>query len=651
MKVFGNPEDYREHFSRLIALERAEEVQAQQDEMANLSGQARQALGRCVLDMTASDKGPWLGGRRLIRLSRAGMPENDIGPSDTVMLSRDHPLRDGIQGVVLEKTKAGFTVVLDAALPPGWRRVRLDLLSNDITYARMLSALKNAPAGLFPVDFLMGKGKPRVRQEKVSVPERLNPSQAGALGLAMGTKPLFLIHGPFGTGKTLTLIEIIACAVRHGERVIACGDSNVATDNLLEGLIRKGLEPVRIGHPAKVSPGLVSHCLDALVEAHPEYGACRQLWEMIGVLRQEQERYPRPDSGTRRGYTYDDIERMARHYKSGRGISRDRMRDMAGWVSAERKIGELREEAGEREDRIIREIISGAQIICSTCSGAGSEFLEKEEFDLAVIDEATQATEPSTLIPLIKARRAVLAGDHRQLPPTVLSREAEKRGLGISLFERMIGLHPSASALLDTQYRMHPEIMEFPARVFYDGRLVASSGLEKIRLSDLLAFPPDSPVLDDRPLVFLDTGGKFRERTRRGSASRENPGEAELVKGLVKKLLGLGLDHSQLGVIAPYDDQVKLLRGILPGRVEARTVDGFQGREKEVMILSLVRSNPAGNIGFLNDRRRLNVAITRARRKLIVIGDARTLSSDRVYRDFVGWVEERGLLLSLADLR
>ncbi|MEO0249450.1 MAG: AAA domain-containing protein, partial [candidate division WOR-3 bacterium] len=273
------------------------------------------------------------------------------------------------------------------------------------------------------------------------------------------------------------------------------------------------------------------------------------------------------------------------------------------------------------------------------------------EFDLAVIDEATQATEPSALIPLIKARRAVLAGDHKQLPPTVVSREAEKGGLGVSLFERMIGLHPSASALLDTQYRMRPEIMEFPARVFYDGRLVAAPGLEKMRLSDLLAFPADNHILDDRPLVFLDTGGRFREKTRRGSPSKENPGEAELVRKLVKELLGLGLDHLQVGVIAPYDDQVKLLREILPGGVEARTVDGFQGREKEVIILSLVRSNPVGRIGFLNDRRRLNVAITRAKRKLIVIGDARTLSSDRVYRDFVEWAGERGLLLGLGDLR
>ncbi len=650
MKVFRNPEDYREHFSRLVVLERAEEVQAQQDEMANLSGLERQAMGRCVLDMIASDRGPWLGGRRLVRLRRADMPDCEIGPSDTVMLSRDHPLRDGIQGVVLEKTGSGFVVVLDGPLQAGWRRVRLDLLSNDITYARMLSALRNAPAGLFPVDFLMGKEKPAIKEENLSAPNQMNPSQTKALRLAMGTRPLFLIHGPFGTGKTLTLVEIIACAVRHGERVIACGDSNVATDNLLEGLIRKKLEPVRIGHPAKVSSELLPYSLDALVEAHPEYSVCKELWEIIDALRQEQELYPRPDPGTRRGYTYDDIERMAKHYKSGKGISRERMRDMGKWVSAEKKIKELRHEAGEREDRIIKEIISGAQVICSTCSGAGSEFLEKEEFDLAVIDEATQATEPSALIPLIKARRAVLAGDHRQLPPTVLSREAEKGGLGVSLFERMISLHPFASALLDTQYRMHPDIMEFPARAFYDGRLTAALGLEKMRLSDLLVFQADNPALDDRPVVFLDTSGRFREKTRRGSPSRRNPGEAELVRKLAKELLGLGLDPSQLGVIAPYDDQVKLLRGILPPGVEARTVDGFQGREKEVIILSLVRSNPAGRIGFLNDRRRLNVAITRAKRKLIVIGDARTLSADRVYRDFVEWIRKHGSLLGRGDL-
>ncbi|MGB9590288.1 MAG: AAA domain-containing protein, partial [Candidatus Hydrothermia bacterium] len=274
MKVFKNPEDYREHFSRLVAIERAEELQAQQEEMASLSGQAREARGRCILDMIASDKGPWLGGRRLIKLRRHDIPENEIGPSDTVMISRDHPLRDGLQGIILEKTGSGFIVVLDAPLPAGWRRVRLDLLSNEITYARMLSALKNAPEGLFPMDFLLGKKSPVVRAERLSAPAYLNPSQAKALALAMGTRPVFLVHGPFGTGKTLTLVEIISFALRHGERVIACGDSNVATDNLLEGLMRKGFEPVRIGHPAKVSSGLISRCLDALVETHPEYGAC-----------------------------------------------------------------------------------------------------------------------------------------------------------------------------------------------------------------------------------------------------------------------------------------------------------------------------------------------------------------------------------------
>jgi len=642
VRVFRDPEDYREHFSRLVVLERAEELRTQQEEIAHLSGEARQARGRCVLDMSAEDRGPWLGGRRLIRLTRMVMPETEIGASDTVMVSRSHPLMDGLQGVVLERTGNGFVVVLDGPLPAGWRRVRVDLLSNDITYNRMLFALRHARAGLFPMGFLLGKENPTVRAESLRAPGYLNQSQAKALSLAMGTRPMFLIHGPFGTGKTLTLVEIVACAVRYGERVLACGDSNVATDNLLEGLIKKGLEPVRIGHPAKVSPGLVSHSLDALVEAHPEYGTCRELWERIWAMRREQEGYPRPDPASRRGYTYEDIERMGKHFKSGRGIPRERMREMARWVSLERGIKELRDEAGEREERIMREIISKARVVCSTCSAAGSEFLENEEFDLVVIDEATQATEPSALIPLIKARRAVLAGDHKQLPPTVLSREAERGGLGVSLFERMISLHPEASALLDTQYRMHPKIMEFPAKAFYEGKLRSAEGLEKMGLSDLLAFPAEDPALDDRPVVFLDTSGRSPERTRRGSPSKENPGEAEMVRGLVKELLGLGLDPSQVGVIAPYEDQVKLLREILPEGVEARTVDGFQGREKEVIVLSLVRSNPSGRIGFLNDRRRLNVAITRARRKLIVIGDAGTLSTDRVYRDFVEWATGRG---------
>ncbi|MEO0146342.1 MAG: IGHMBP2 family helicase [candidate division WOR-3 bacterium] len=633
--VFENPEDYRKHFSRLIMLERSEEMRAMREEILRLSGEERQATGRCVLDMSLSDKGPWLGGRRLVYLFRADMPETEIGPSDMVMVSRGRPLTEGIAGVILKRTGNGFVVVLDS--PISWSKVRVDLLSNDITYERMLFALKNMEGGLFPLEFILGKSEPLIQEEAIRIPDHLNPSQAKALMLAMGSRPIFLIHGPFGTGKTLTLVEIIAKALERGERVLACGDSNVATDNLLEGLVKKGLEPLRIGHPAKVSPHLVSHSLDAMVEAHPEFGKCRKLWEAIEELKAEQSRYPRPDPGSRRGYTYREIERLAKHHKSGRGIPRERMKEMAEWVLIEKKITELRQEATEREGRIINEIISSARVICSTCSGAGSEFLEGEDFDLLVLDEATQATEPSALVPLIKARRAVLAGDHRQLPPTVISREAELGGLGLSFFERMIELHPEASTLLDIQYRMHPDIMEFPAKAFYAGKLRSAKGLEKMRLSDLLAIPARNPVLGDKPVFFVDTGGTHRERRRKGSPSRENPGEAEIVKGLVKELLALGLDPSEVGVIAPYEDQVKLLRGLLPDGVEVKTVDGFQGREKEVIILSLVRSNPKGKIGFLKDRRRLNVAITRARRKLIVIGDAGTLARDKVYRDFVGW--------------
>ena len=305
-------------------------------------------------------------------------------------------------------------------------------------------------------------------------------------------------------------------------------------------------------------------------------------------------------------------------------------RDLSrGWKEVKRIEGEIRDD-----------ILDRAQVLCCTCIGSGHEILDGRKFPRVLIDEATQATEPATLVPLVRgARQVVLIGDHRQLPPTVISRRAEKGGLDRSLFERLIDMGISPS-ILTTQYRMHPAISEFPNTQFYDG--VLEDGVEASdRETPGGILWPDWDV----PLLFLPVDGD--EVLSPDGASKENPVEASWVVKILMDLVDSGgFATSQVGIVTPYAGQVRSIRDILPEQfqsVEVRTIDGYQGREKDVIIFSCVRSNIDGNVGFLSDRRRLNVALTRSRRGLIVIGNPDTLSHDEDWNDWLEHIRSRNL--------
>ncbi|MEZ0229957.1 MAG: AAA domain-containing protein, partial [Planctomycetota bacterium] len=289
------------------------------------------------------------------------------------------------------------------------------------------------------------------------------------------------------------------------------------------------------------------------------------------------------------------------------------------------EMGRLFADARSQDEVALRHVLDGASVICSTAAGAGSEHLRGRTFDLVVLDEASQATLPLALVALGRGVRAVLAGDHKQLPPTVLSPEAAKAGLSATLFERAIERWPDAGTLLTVQYRMHERIMEFPSKQMYEGKLVAHESNAKRVFSDL------------EPLVFWDTSGMgHEEEFREGSPSARNPGEAALVATRVRALLEAGLAAKDVAVIAPYEAQVRLLRDLVADQgVEVDTVDGFQGREKEAVLVSLVRSNVEGTVGFLADVRRMNVALTRAKVRLEVIGDGATVSNHPFYAAFL----------------
>lgn len=446
----------------------------------------------------------------------------------------------------------------------------------------------------------------------------LNPSQERGVNKVLRAKDVAVVHGPPGTGKTTTLVEAIAETLRRESQVMVCAQSNMAVDWISEKLVDRGINVVRLGNPTRVNDKMLSFTYERRFEAHPDYPT---LWSIRKALRELR--------GARR--------------------SSDQ------W---HQKVDRLRSRAIELEIRINNDIFASANVIASTLTGSASRLLEGMTFPTVFIDEAAQALEAACWIPMRRARRMVLAGDHCQLPPTVKSFDAMKGGLGRSLMERIVENHPEAVTLLTTQYRMHEDIMRFSSEWFYGGAVEAAP---EVRNRGILDF--------EIPISWIDTtaspaGGDagqsaepddFREALSDRSFGRVNKAEAELTVRLLEEYIThIGRqrvidERIDFGVITPYRAQVSYLRLLLRKEPWARplrhlitvnTVDGFQGRERDVIILSLVRSNDSHSIGFLRDLRRMNVAITRTRSKLIIVGSVGTLAGAHpFYRRLHRYVE------------
>ncbi len=641
---FETIDQYIDYFLNLIQLEREAEKEFHLNEIKNLSGKEREKKGRAVLGLKGRYVGEILGGFKVYRFYREDMPDHQIKVGDVVLISKKNPLKNAIEGTVLDKGKNFISVTLKQEIKNvekgNWR---IDLFVNDVTFKRMVEALYEISIGksLFPVEFLLGYGEPFVCEEPLQEFENknLNQYQKEAVKKAVCSYPVFLIHGPPGTGKTTTLVETIIQHIKKGEKILATADSNTAVDNIIEGLLKYNINVVRIGHPARLRKELLSTSIDYKVQEHKEYQKLQQIIEKISQLKEKQQYYLKPTPQRRRGLSYDEILQFANAGLKVRGIKTKKLKDMAKWIEIQKQIRKLQKEKEKIERKITRDILNNAQVVCATNSSAGGEFLKNRKFDVVFIDEASQATEPSCLIPMTKASRAVLAGDHKQLPPTVLNKEA--KDLSFTLFERFIKLYPQTSYILRIQYRMNDKIKEFPSREFYNGLLISAESVKNIKLSDLTGKIYENPVINDTPVVFIDTKGEFPEEIKKGSKSKYNPKEAKLVKEIVQKLLSTGILPEHIGVITPYKDHEEYLKKTLQD-IEIHTVDGFQGREKEVIIISLVRSNPEEEIGFLDDTRRLNVAITRAKRKLIIIGDVKTLGKHEIYKKLIDYIKENG---------
>jgi len=638
-------ENHFDRLLRLLQLEAEAEAEQLRARAQRMSGREAEKLGNTLIDMAVEDERAGLGGRWLMLFCKRNrtmkLPWNRFGRGTPVVLTpEDHEIKLQLRGIVVDRDDRAITIALQSVPDvddevSAWR---IDYAPDERARERQRDALRAArdsDRGRLPQwrKLLLGEKPPVFRDSAKEAAQfkplaaTLNESQLDAVRFTLSADHFAIVHGPPGTGKTTTIVEFIRQAVARREKVLACAPSNMGVDNLLERLVLRGVRAVRLGHPARVSEPLREHTLDYLTESHPDMAVAERL------LRQAEKLFRRAGKYTRN--------------KPARGEKQA--------IRAEAK--ELSYEARRIERRIEKHLLDEAEVICCTLTGVDGDLLGDREFEWCVVDEAAQATEPQAWIPLSRSKKLVLAGDHRQLPPTVVSAEAAAQGFSISLMERLMtgtgkkggkkSDNDDCSRMLSVQYRMHEAIMNFSSQQFYGGGLTADPSVAGHLLNDLKDVA--SNEITSVPLEFVDTAGAgYDEATQPDGESRLNEQEAALVVRKARALLAAGLQPQQIAIIAPYAAQVRLLRDLLdePG-LEIDSVDGFQGREKEAVIVSLVRSNAEGEIGFLGDVRRMNVALTRAKRKLTVIGDSATLGGHPFYRDLLEYFEQAGAYKSV----
>ena len=457
-------------------------------------------------------------------------------------------------------------------------------------------------------DILLGTQKASARELFPLRFPWLNPTQETAVNRVLCTRDVAIVHGPPGTGKTTTLVEAIYETLHREPQVLVCAQSNMAVDWISEKLVDRGVSVLRIGNPTRITDKMLSFTYERRFESHPLYA---ELW----AIRKE-------------------IRSLAGQSRRGIYAEREGMRS---------RLSRLRDRATTLEVQINAELFDAAHVIACTLVGANHRLLHGRRFGTLFIDEAAQALEAACWIAIRRAQRVVLAGDHCQLPPTIKCPEAAKGGLEETLMERVARRKPDVVSLLQVQYRMNEDIMRFPSRWFYDGQLRADPSVRHRSILDL-----------DTAIDWIDTTGRdFKEQFVGDSFGRVNPAEGRLLLDELEAYVQrIGIERIlderiDFGIISPYRAQVQYLRRLLRASAVLRplrelltvnTVDGFQGQERDVLFLSLVRANDDGQIGFLGDLRRMNVAITRARMKLVILGEAETLARHPFYRALLSYV-------------
>ncbi|KAK4673234.1 hypothetical protein QC763_110050 [Podospora pseudopauciseta] len=699
----------------------AAELQAEVDETSMLvslhSPTALQRAGVALTNLAVLSQRTGLGGKTVVEVGPDGafscsgdLPEHGIRSGDIVLLAEQPAAsgkkrevkeleRKGVKGVVTRVGRQGLGVAVEedgegeGEVVGGDRRVWIVKLADEVTWKRMngtMEKMAKMAEGEYSyfMRVLFGLTTPSPVPEDLSKDEEvgegkikwfdtsLNESQKDAIRFALKSQEIALIHGPPGTGKTHTLIELILqlLALNPNSRILVCGPSNISVDNIVERLSPHKIPLIRLGHPARLLPSVLNHSLDVLTRTS-EAGAIVK--DVRAEMDAKQASIRKTRSGKERKAIYADLK-------------------------------ELRKEYRQREKKCVSDLVAKSKVVLATLHGSGGYQLRDEKFDVVIIDEASQALEAQCWVALLSAKKAICAGDHLQLPPTIKSLNSSSSSSSFSsssktssktsstsgekktaktkkdtaasstpptipkgatlettLFDRLLSLHgPKIKRMLTTQYRMHESIMRFPSDELYEGKLIAAEGVKARLLNQL----PDVRDVDEtrEPLVFIDTqGGDFPEKTedeeeeekkKKGVTkrslygdSKRNEGEAMLVREHVRCLVeDGGVRAEDVAVVSPYNAQLALLAPLkeqYPG-IELGSVDGFQGREKEAVIVTLVRSNSDGEVGFLAEKRRLNVAMTRPKRSLTVIGDSETVKKgSKFLKKWMEFLEEN------ADLR
>lgn len=490
----------------------------------------------------------------------------------------------------------------------------IQLSFDETSYRTMMEALDRAIRGKGRLGELRDLFYSHQKPETFVFPPMhfpyLNPTQEQAVNMVLRAKDVAIVHGPPGTGKTTTLVEAIRETLMRENQVLVCAQSNMAVDWISEKLVDRGINVLRIGNPTRVNDKMLSFTYERRFEAHPDY---TQLWAIRKAIRDLRSHRKRGDE---------------RYHQ---------------------KLESLKGRAVELELRINADLFGEARVIASTLVGSSSRLLDGQKFGTLFIDEAAQALEAACWIPMRRVGRVILAGDHCQLPPTVKSIAALKAGLGKTLMERIVEQHPEAVTLLKIQYRMNDDIMRFSSNYFYGGQVESAPEVKFRGILDL-----DTPIEWLSPSEHPEYSEQFKEQFVGESFGRINKAEADLTLDTLQRYFErigkqrLLDERIDVGIISPYRAQVQYLRRLLMKReyfkpfrrlISVNTVDGFQGQERDIIVISLVRSNDEGQIGFLRDLRRMNVAITRARMKLIILGDKTTMTHHPFYRQLEQYIQ------------
>ncbi|XP_076339432.1 DNA-binding protein SMUBP-2-like isoform X2 [Tachypleus tridentatus] len=622
----------------LLYLEHEAEIDENRKLYASCSLKELQERGVCVLNLRLGGHRTGLCGRTICTFEHFWgklLPTNLLSSGDIagVALSQDKSENILASGIVTRTTEKEICLSFDESFDlleiEENTPYQLMKLTNDVTYNRLKRTLLQLQKGDYGhsstlVSVLFGDQEPSEsatfkdsnwQSHFLFFQSELNDSQKEAVMFALKQKEVAIVHGPPGTGKTTTVVEIILQTVCQGQKVLACAPSNVAVDNMVEKLSKYKIRLVRLGHPARILSVVQPYSLDALLKNSDSKDVINDL--------------------------YADIDNVVMKIKKTKcKTERQNLRK-------ERKI--LQQELKLREKQAVINLLKQADVVLSTLTSASDEsplkHLPSSHIQLVVIDECSQAVEAACWIPLLRASRCVLAGDHLQLPPTIISLEAEKAGFSISLMERLLELYgENVTKMLTVQYRMHKDIMNWASKHMYQQKLVSHPSVASHLLKDLPGVEENEST--SVPLLLIDTTGCGHwEMELADKESKGNEGEADLVTLHVHKLIASGIRPEDIAIIAPYNLQVDLLKLRLANKypkLEIKSVDGFQGQEKEVVILSLVRSNSIGEVGFLAENRRINVAVTRAKRHLAIVCDSETVSHNKFLRTLMKYITQHG---------